>query len=93
MSGPAGDLFLQQGCFHHQLACAVVSTIPDTTTSLVAGIAIDSAKDHLHLGSWYLPLRIPPPSRSSLIIGDRAVDQRECPTIVGDATTSYQPDS
>ena len=75
-----------QAIFHHHLACVVVSTIPDTTTSLAAGIAIYGAKDHFHLGigttvedttTWPL----------SLIIRDRTVDQLERPSIVGDATT------
>ena len=35
---------------HHQLACAVGNAVPDTTATLAAGIAIDGAKDHLHLG-------------------------------------------
>ena len=76
-----------QAISHHHLARAVVSAVPDTTTSLAAGIAIDGAKDHLHLGigsivedatTWPL----------SPIIRDRTVDQPERPTIIGDAATS-----
>ena len=88
MSGPAGDLFPATRLFLITSWLALlVSTIPDTTTTLVASIAIDSAKDHLHLGTGpsvedatTVPL--------SLIIRDRAVDQRERPTIVGDATAT-----
>ena len=87
MSGPAGALFPATRLFliTTWLALLVV-TIPDTTATLAAGIAIDGAKDHLHLGigtivedatTWPL----------SPIIRDRTVDQRECPSIVGDATT------
>ena len=70
---------------HHQLARAIVHSVPDTTTFLAAGIAIDGAKDHLHLGigttvedatTWPL----------SPVIGDRAVDQPER-AVVGDAAT------
>ena len=51
MSGPAGALFpANEAVPHHQLARAVVHSVPDTTTFLAAGIAIDGAKDHLHLG-------------------------------------------
>ena len=54
MSGPAGDFVPRnEAVSHHQLARAVGSSVPDTTTTLVTGIAIDGAKDHLHLGHWY----------------------------------------
>ena len=71
---------------HHQLACVVVSTVPDTTTSLEAGIAIDGAKDHLYLctGSSVEDTATGP---LSPIIGNRAVDQHERPALVGDAAT------
>ena len=36
---------------HHQLACAVGNTVPDTTATLITGIAIDGTKDHLCLGT------------------------------------------
>ena len=35
----------------HQLARDVVSNVPDTTTPLPTGIAINGAKDHLYLGT------------------------------------------
>src|SRR6266581_653741 len=69
---------------HHQLARAVDSTIPDTTTFLVAGIAINGAKVQLHLGSG-TTVEDAPTWPLSPIIRDRTVDQLERPTIVGDA--------
>src|SRR5438270_2208183 len=70
---------------HHQLACAVGSTIPDTAATLITSIAIDGAKDHLHLSTGNSvkdattrPLRH--------VIRNRAIDEGECPSIVGDAT-------
>src|SRR5437016_2497126 len=71
---------------HHQLACAVGRTIPDTTATLVASIIIDRAKDHLHLGTGR-SVEDAATDPLSTIIRDRAVDQRECPAIVGDAAT------
>ena len=70
---------------HHQLAPAVGSAVPDTATSLVAGIAIDGAKDHLHLGTGR-SIEDTASQLLSPIIRDRAVDQPECPT-VGDTAT------
>ena len=72
--------------FHHQLAPAVISTVPYTTTSLAAGIAIDSAKYHLRLGTG-TSVEDATTECLSYIIRDRAIDQSERPTIIGDATT------
>ena len=72
---------------HHQLARAVVHSVPDTTTFLAAGIAIDGAKDHLHLGGRR-SVEDATTSLLSYIIRDGAVDQPEHPSIVGDATAA-----
>ncbi len=72
---------------HHQLAPAVGSAIPDTAATLITGIAIDGAKDHLRLGCS-TTVENTAPSLFSHVIRDRTVDQPERPTIVGDATTS-----
>ncbi len=72
---------------HHQLACAVGSTVPDTAATLVTGIAIHGAKDYLRLGS-VTTVEDASTGPLSHVIRDRAVDQRECPAIVGDATTA-----
>jgi hypothetical protein len=72
---------------HHQLACAVGRTIQDTATTLTAAIAIDGAKDQLHLGTG-CSVEYTTSQCLSLIIRDRAVDQPERPTIVGDTATS-----
>ena len=76
---------------HRQLAPAVGSAVPDTPATLPTGIAIDGAKDHLHLGISSIvedATAIP----FSTIIRDRTVDQCECP-IIGDAATSVGQNS
>ena len=76
-----------QAIFHHHLTHVVVSAVPDTTTSLAAGIAIDGAKGHLHLGISQI-IEDTTTRPLSPIIRDGTVDQPGRPTIIGDATTS-----
>ena len=71
---------------HHQLACAVGQAVPDTAATLAAGIVIHGAKDHLRMGTG-TTVENTAPKPLSYIIRDRAIDQRECPTI-GDAATA-----
>src|SRR5207302_11101248 len=71
---------------HHQLACNVIDTVPDTAATLATGIVIYGAKDHLRLGSG-TTVEDATTEPLSPIIRDRAVDQPECPAI-GDATTA-----
>src|SRR5437899_15584 len=71
-----------QAIFHHHLTPVVVSAVPDTTTSLAAGIAIDGAKDHLHLGISSI-VEDATTRPLSPIIRDRTVDQPGRPTIIG----------
>src|SRR5438876_8447493 len=71
---------------YHQLARAVDSIVPDATATLPAGIAINGAKDHLRLGTETTVENTAPGSLGH-ILRDRAIDQRERPAIVRDATT------
>ena len=74
-----------QAVSYYQLACAVGNTVPDTATTLAAGIAIDSAKEHLRLGNGTTVEDATTRPLSS-IIRDRTVDQPERPTSVGYTT-------
>ena len=71
---------------HHQLACAVGQAVPDTAATFATGIVIHGAKDHLRMGTG-TTVENTAPKLLSYIIRDRAIDQRECPTI-GDAATA-----